>query len=44
MTDAATQLAIGVQDSNVVQVLEHGATDTAAIYDVHVTFVDQDWT
>ena len=44
MNDAATQLAIGVQNSSVVQTLEHGATDTAAIYDVHVTFIDQDWT
>ena len=44
MTDAATQLAIGVQNSSVVQTLEHSATDTAAIYDVHVTFIDQDWT
>ena len=44
MNDAATQLAIGVQNSNVVQTLEHGATDNAAIYDVHVTFIDQDWT
>ena len=44
MNNATTQLAIGVQNSSVVQTLEHGATDNAAIYDVHVTFIDQDWT
>ena len=44
MNDAATQLAIGVQNSDVVQILEHSASDTAAIYDIHVTFIDQDWT
>ena len=44
MNNAATQLAITTQNSSVVQTLEHSATDTAAIYDVHVTFLDQDWT
>ena len=47
LSTAAEQIAIAEQASSgpvVVQTLEHTATDTAAIYDVHVTFLDQDWT
>ena len=47
LSTAAEQIAIAAQASTgpvVVQTLEHTATDTAAIYDVHVTFLDQDWT
>jgi hypothetical protein len=43
ISDAATMLAIGVQNSSVVQSLEHSATDTAAIYDVTVSYIEQDW-
>jgi hypothetical protein len=43
ISDAATMLAIGVQNSSVVQSLEHTATDTAAIYDVTVSYIEQDW-
>ena len=45
LSTAAEQIAIAAQGSTPVsQTLEHSATDTAAIYDVHVTFLDQDWT
>ena len=45
LSTAAEQVAIAAQGSTpVVQTLEHTATDTAAIYDVHVTYLDQDWT
>ena len=45
LSTAAEQVAIAAQGSTpVAQTLEHSATDTAAIYDVHVTFIDQDWT
>jgi len=45
LSTAAEQVAITAQGSTpVAQTLEHSATDTAAIYDVHVTFIDQDWT
>ena len=45
LSTAAEQVLIAAQGSTpVAQTLEHSATDTAAIYDVHVTFLDQDWT
>ena len=45
LSTAAEQVLIAAQGSTpVAQTLEHSATDTAAIYDVHVTFIDQDWT
>ena len=45
LSTAAEQIAIAAQGSTPVsQTLEHSATDTAAIYDVHITFLDQDWT
>ena len=46
LSTAAEQVLISAQGSTgpVAQTLEHSATDTAAIYDVHVTFLDQDWT
>ena len=45
LSTAAEQIAIAAQGSTpVAQTLEHSATDTAAIYDVHITFLDQDWT
>ena len=45
LSTAAEQVLISAQGSTPVsQTLEHSATDTAAIYDVHVTFLDQDWT
>jgi hypothetical protein len=45
LSTAAEQVAIAAQGSTPVsQTLEHSATDTAAIYDVHVTYLDQDWT
>ena len=45
LSTAAEQVLIAAQGSTPVsQTLEHSASDTAAIYDVHVTFLDQDWT
>ena len=45
LSTAAEQIAIAAQGSTPVsQTLEHSATDTAAIYDVHITFLDQDCT
>ena len=43
ISDAATMLAIGVQNSSVVQSLEHSATATDDIYDVTVSYIEQDW-
>jgi len=43
LSNATTMLAIGVQNSSVVQTLEHTATDTGAIYDITVSYIEQDW-
>ena len=43
ISNATTMLAIGVQNSSVVQTLEHTATDTGAIYDITVSYIEQDW-
>ena len=44
MSDAAEQVSIAAQGSSTVQTYQLLTTDSAAIFDVHVAFIDQDWT
>ena len=44
LSTAAEQVAIAAQGQNTVQVFQHSRTHAGDIFDVTVSFIDQDWT
>ena len=44
LSTAAEQVAIAAQGQNTVQVFQHNRTDAGDIFDITVSFLDQDWT
>ena len=41
---ASEQIAIAAQSGSAVQELQFDCTDAGDVYDVYVTYIDQDWT
>ena len=44
LSTPAEQLGIAAQGQNTPQVYQHATTHAGDIFDIHVTFLDQDWT
>jgi hypothetical protein len=44
LSTAAEQVAIAAQGQNTVQVFQHSRTHAGDIFDITVSFLDQDWT